>query len=199
LSKLVDKNLPDISLEMKNAKLSSSLPKPLVVSEEGQAFILDTTGQYQSLDDFTSGVLVGSTSAIVKESPESITTHTYTDVRDFILTKAIVSSWLSGHTPQVWLVIIGVVLLVWLIALVFYTSFLSVLMLVSALILRFVARFMSTSVSFTAAFKLSYYALVPTMLLSAILFVAPNQLLFLLNLAVFAFLSLSWLKNLPRK
>jgi len=196
-SSLVEEHVPEGYLGLNGGLLDTSYyPSQLSFPDAAFRFTPDQTLP-DSLESLPVGLYVYQDGLVQAEEGGSYRVQKFTDVSDFHLEKAQLVSWLKGHTVQVWLILFAAGLAVWVVAAALFWSFrVSSLLLWSAGFWVF-GRLVKRPLSYLAAFRLAVYAAVPSLIISALLYIAPHPYLSYLNLGIFIFLSLSWAWNLP--
>ena len=199
LPRLAEKNFPEGTLGARNHQLFSTIPQPYQIWQgQNFAFILNLEGHPEDLDRTSNGVLILKDKFIAKTENGRTQIQTFSNIPDFSLDKYQLATWLANHRYQIWLV--GTVAIILITAIFIGGFWLFRLGSFSLWTLVFWAGnkiSIKKHLSYLQIFNLVVYASIFPLLLSAILFFAPNGILSLVTLGLFLFFSFSWLKNIP--
>jgi len=191
--RLAKQYLPEVDFTVKDGLASTSLSQPFVANFEDVVFIIDTTGS-STLN--TPGVMITQDKFIFR-SPEGDTqTQSLKDLGDLHFDKSAAVSWIASHQFQIWL--LGFLLIVLLAAIfsLFYVSFNILMFLFWSAVLWIISRLRHKKFLFITGFKIAVHASVLPLIISALTFMSSSGLIFILNLFLFAFYTISWYRNL---
>lgn len=199
LSKQVREHIPDGFISVTDGQLTASY-SPAKYSSPNLVIQFDPQNSLpEDPASLPAGFYVFRDGLLQVDPPDSYRVQKFTDLPDFRLDKTQAVAWLQNHTLKLWLVLFLTSVFIWILLTSFFWAYkIASLVLWSAGFWLF-GRLVKKPLPFWAAFKLVVYAAVPTLIISALLSVAPNPYLSYLNLGIFLFLSLSWLWNLPAK
>ncbi len=197
LPKFAETMLPNISITVKDGKLTSTAPQPYVAGDANFMFILNTKGRVEDADKLKAGVLVLADRAIVKNDTET-RVFNFSDIKDnFTLTKNGVINWLKDDKSTLLLIGLVIILIGTIITLGTYLISKWIAFIIGALILFVMAKIIHRSVSFGDTLKLAIYAAVPSLIVSLLLTFTPNQSNSVITLGVWIFFACAWLVKLP--
>lgn len=194
---LLGEYLPEGEIAVKRGQLSINPNQQLTLGTQDFLIIVDPTGaSSQSLDLAFSGLLVTQETLWIKGTGGQTQPFPLSDVPDFFLTKTHLIEWLSQHQGQVWIMaFFGLSTLALIIFLFQFVTRLASFFIWSTLFWLLAVAFRHRT-PYLHVFRLTLYAAVPSLILSAILFLAPNHYLIYLNIGLFVFFALNWLWNL---
>ena len=196
--KLIRSSLGQIKVGVKSEKFYLSPPKEFTVGTQEFLLAYDPQGSASRLDDALSGIMLTSDKVYFK-NPEGIQEQDFTGFPDFSLSVKDVADWIATHQSRFWLFLVSGVIVFTALAVSFYWLYHVSLLLLWAIGFWLVASLFKHRFELTQVFRITVYAAVPSLILSAILFIAPNQILSLLNFGLFLYFALSWLRNLTPK
>ncbi len=199
VSRLAEKYLPDMSIAIKDGQLSTSAPQPLKYQDANFTFILDTEGKVEDADQFTSGVLILKDRIIVKDATQTriISLAEIGTQGDLHLDKQSVVKWLQDNKFTLLLIslvtaVVGAVTLLGMYLVWYWIAFL-----IGGLIILIAGLVLGRGISYTDALKLTIYASVPSLLISILFALGPNQAGSFISFAIWAIFSGVWLVRLP--
>jgi hypothetical protein len=196
LSRVLDDHLPAFDIRITSGKFQSSLTEPFVIGNQNFTFIIDSTGSSNRLNSAFSGLMVLEDRLVFKDGSDQKDIFLFSDLDDFYLSKTELVTWISSHQQLLWFVAVAGILVAGILAFCFYwTSNLSSFFLWATLFWVVLKPF-KKNLAYLLILRLTIYAAVPSLLLSLILLLAPNDYLSYLNLGVFVFFVFSWIWNL---
>jgi len=191
--RLAKQYLPEVDFTVKDGLASTSLSQPFVANFEDVVFIIDTTGS-STLN--TPGVMITQDKFIFR-SPEGDTqTQSLRDLGDFHFDTPAAVAWITSHQFQIWLVGFLVIVLLAVIFSLFYVLFNVLMFLFWAAVLWLVSRLRHRKFLFNTGFKIAVHASVLPLVISALTFMSSSGLIFILNLFLFTFYTISWYRSL---
>ena len=204
INEIWPKGLNEIKVE--NGLVSSGTQQPFTHKWGDFAFVLDTTGKVQSLDEYKNGILVTKSKAIFKTKKSDVESdlkeYDLSKVQSFLIrqgdtTKGIIAEVTSGKKTfglglsliKPWLKLIYAVvfsgLLIWFF--IYYLNAKTVFALVFAVFALIINKIFKAGLTYAKLLNIAIYALTPATLVSVIImltgFKAP--LLWLLHLLFF--------------
>ena len=105
-------------------------------------------------------------------------------------------AWITSHQFQIWLVGFLVIVLLAVIFSLFYVLFNVLMFLFWAAVLWLVSRLRHRKFLFNTGFKIAVHASVLPLVISALTFMSSSGLIFILNLFLFTFYTISWYRSL---
>ena len=197
LPRLAKDRLPEGSITFSGGRLSTTFSEPYIYSDPQFAFILNSAGVPEDLDKYPAGVLILADRVVVRTQQGNTHSFNFEKIKDFTLDKDQVTGWLSDHQGLLWLIAVSIALITALITTAVFWVYKLAPFFLWSLALLIVASFARRTLTFWAGFNLVVYASVLPLLLSAVLFLASNDILSLFGFGLFAYFTLSWFFNLP--
>jgi hypothetical protein len=184
LSKLASSQLPEVTVSLAQGKLSVDPYKPLVFGNADYRVIVDLEGKSTLLDTTPSGLLVLQDRIIFKNSQDDSRTIDYQKMGDFQITKSTVVNWLSQNQLKIYgflflaIILIAIVSFTayWLTSLFTYAAW--------SAIYFFISKIIKRPMRFMPILLLTIYASVPSLVVSALLFIYPNQFISIFTLEI---------------
>ena len=184
------KQIPAITIS--NGKVSTDVPTPYFINDPdtgAQLMIIDTTGQYETLDNTSAKVLL-TKSKIMSHDAAQTRIYDLSSVQSFYVDRRIVEGWLafSGR----WFA-----LLAYPIVLIFSFIFRALQMLVYALVGLLFARMLNANLGYKTLMRLAAVSLTPILVLDLFLEFVPLRipLWWLLGICIalgYLFLAVKW-------
>lgn len=176
----VDKNLPVIlekvpPITIKDGKVSVDAKQPYFInSKDGQPIaILDTTGQYKSLDNTRGYVLLTDSALIIRKSPSETQTVDLSRVKEFSFQKSVVRRWVDFAVQWA-------APLFFLLALPFSFAYRIVQTLLYAAIGTAFVSSLRGSLPFSAVLRLAVMAVTPVIVLDTVILLAGVEIPFVM-------------------
>ncbi len=187
-ARLLDENLPNIDLSVKNGQATSSTEQPYQMGDSDFMFILDTKGTSTELDPYKSGLLILGDRILAKKNSTETQEYKLKDMGDFQIDKQTIISAFSKnkYTLATTLILISVIFVVFMVSLYWLFNLLSFL--VSGFLLLIFAKIIHRKIIYTDSLKIVIHAAVISMLVSPI---SPA-----LSLGLFLIYSCVWIYNL---
>src|SRR5262245_33145556 len=142
-------------ITIKNGQVSTDVATPYFIKDKDGTpiAIIDTTGQYQDIDDSPARILVTKTKVVARDDRQT-RIYQLRDVSDFELDRARVEGWLE--MARVWLVLV-------LIPVILICSFVfrAVQMLIYAAVGLLFSNLLNTNLSYQTLMRLAAVALTP--------------------------------------
>ncbi|MDO8488487.1 MAG: DUF1189 family protein, partial [bacterium] len=187
--KLVERIVPQMTIEVIDGKLSTDLHQPFVIQEPNFKFVLNTQGQAQEIDQIESGILVLEDQLTFKNQGQT-QIFKFSDIgQDLKLEKQAVISWLTGHKSTLLGIGLALIAVASFTFLGSYLIFKGLAFLVAAGILLLIGKIISRKVTYADTIKLTLYAAVPALVGGLI---SPQ-----VALIVGSFFAVAWLVKLP--
>jgi hypothetical protein len=169
-SKKITEQIPAITIS--HGKVSTNVPTPYYIKEPGSGTplaIIDTTGQYRTLDETPANVLLLTDSKFIVRNERETKTYDLTPVESFYLDRPRVEGWLA--LMKTWFLPVGYSL-----ALLFSFAFRAIQILIYALIGLLFAHLLQAQLSYQTLMRLAAVALTPVLILDLILEFSPGHL-----------------------
>ncbi|HJZ05212.1 hypothetical protein A2634_00375 [Candidatus Amesbacteria bacterium RIFCSPHIGHO2_01_FULL_48_32] len=196
LPRLIETNVPQFDIAIKNDQISTTQPTPVTWGNSDFAIILDPSGTEDQLNDFSAGILVLRDRIVSKSQDSSTRIQPLKNVGDFSLSKSDLVFWLSRHSLRAWAIGLSVLIVGALTFSLFFWSLRLSSFSLWAGLFWLISRFTHRPLPYLTFFKLTIYASVLPLLVSAVNSLSPNAFLNYLGLGLFLFYSLSWFWNL---
>jgi uncharacterized protein DUF1189 len=161
------RSIPPFEVRLSEGHLSTTLPEPLVFSDQGFAFIIDTSGKELDASPYESAILLGQTRGIFKKDRFESREYSWSAVPDFQVTANDVLDWLTAYKGTIlWSVFVtvamGVLPIAWL-------MFIPVILFL-ALLLMIPAKILGAPLRYGQAASIAFYAVtLPTIAQTALL------------------------------
>jgi hypothetical protein len=198
LPALIRKHLPEGVLTMTDHRLSTTITQPLEIRDPEFLFLFDLSATESALESTDNGVLITQDKIISKSGTSSYQYQNYNQFPNFSFDKYQIADWLQSRRYQLWFYGMLLLLLVWGIILSFVWLTRLFLLAIWSLVFLIVDKFITKkNLSLAQIFNLMVYASVLPLLISLLLFIAPNNILSLINMVIFIYFSYSWIQNLP--
>jgi hypothetical protein len=189
-SKKFTDQLPPITIS--KGKVSTDVTTPYFMkSPDGTTFmIIDTTGEYQNLDNTTAQALLTKTKLIMRQSTNETRVYDLSNIDSFSLSGPRVDNWLL--TGKHWFIPVGYPLMV-----AFAFAFRTVQILIYALIGMLFASMLQVKLDYQGLMRLAAIAITPVLILNLVLEFVPVHipLWSILGVAValgYLFLAVKW-------
>lgn len=196
LPSIMSSKIPEGYIILKKGILETNYP-PYKASSPDRVFNFDPSMIVSDgPSTFSAGIYIYKDGVIHVEPDNAPLIQKFSDFPDFQIEKSQVVSWIATHLGRVWLVLFGLVLAAIALGTVVFLAVRAIALLLWSAVLLLFSRLLNKSLSFVSAFKLSLFAAVPGLLISAISTITANEYLGYLNLALFIFLSFSWVWNI---
>ena len=198
LPKFINDYFPDGVLSSRDNLLSTTINQPYKKGNSEFVFIMNLEGSASDLDAYTAGVLVLKDQLVFKTNPDQVQIQKLDKVPNFSISKNDLSSYVSKNNLKLWLIGCGILVALSLVGALVNWTFRLVVNASAALLFWISAKYlMKKQINFIDTFKIILYANVLPLLLSFFLSSPPNPIFDFLNLGLFIFLSLRWIRNLP--
>jgi len=168
----VDQNLPVVlekipDIKIKDGKVSVDAKQPLIINaEKGEPlFILDTTGQYKSLDNTRAKVLLTDSALIFRKSPAETQTMDLSKIKDLSFDKSMVKYWVD-------IALTWAAPVIFLFALPFAFAYRIIQTLIYAAIGTAFVSSLRGSLAFSAVLRLAVISVTPVIVLDTVIFLA---------------------------
>lgn len=196
LSRMAQDKLPDVSFDIKDGKLSTTVPEPYLEGDEDFVFIINTKGKVEDLQAFKSGVILLADSVAIKNENETRIVD-LKDVDDVSVTKQAVVDWVSTNQPTI--LGIGLLALAVLVLIAGGTVWVGkvVAFFLWAVLVWVAAKLMGKVVTYMDSVKLVVYASVMPLFLNLLGSFVQSDALTWITLIVFLFYSVAWSNSLP--
>jgi len=200
LPKLLQDQIPNLDLTIKDGQASSTVKQPFVAGDEKFIFILDTAGKLEDLDKYPAGILVLADKIVAKKDTADIRTYPLKDFPDGTFTKTQVLDWTKNNQ----LAILGI----GAIAAIFLGLFITGLtwtwkvsgLVIFALLVWVASRLIKRTISVADSLKIVLYASVLPTLVSAVSILSPaSKVSSIIQLGLLLIYSVGWLWYLPPK
>lgn len=196
-ARLLDENLPNLDLTVKDGKAFSSVNQPYLMGDSKFMFILDTKGDPKQLDAYDSGLIILEDKVIAKSKANETQEYKLQDFGDFSFDKQTVVSQVAKNKINlaVTLIITAVALLI--LGGLAYWIFNLISFLVSSLIIFVFASVVHKKITYTNSFKIAVHAATITFLLSALSLFSSGLFSSIINISLFFIYSFVWVYNIP--
>ena len=197
LSKIVNDKLPDVDIAIKDGLVESSVPQPYIFKDKSNfAFVLDTNGKPEDLNDYDSGLIILKDKVVAKNQPNETRIYELKDVKDFYVDKEVITSWIKKNTTKLWgIVVIAITILGVFLSIIFwawnlggYAGW--------AVVLWLVSKLLKGNLDFANSFKLVVFAAVLPTIISAFSIFSNNGFANYLTTGLLLFYALAWMWNL---
>jgi hypothetical protein len=165
----VTNTAPDIveqfpPVTISNGEASIDEPEPYFIKdpEYGAVMIIDTTGQFTSLNDTEARALLMKTKFIIRESETATRIFDLSQVNDFVVDQSLINGWLE--ILRNWLAIV-----IYPFAVLFSFVYRVIQALLYAAIGILMAKMMRATLSFQSLLSLAIVAITPAVLLGTVL------------------------------
>lgn len=195
LPKILKDNLPDVKAGVANHQFYVDPSDPLKFGDANFLILVDPEASESALSQYPAGVVITKDKTYFKDGG-SVSSESHAEIPDFSITKPQAVTWASEHQLQIWVALLTTVLVLTVVILIFYWLFRFIFFWIWSLVFWFVAKILKKQLTLPQSFNLVVYASVIPLLVSAVLFLAPNDVISLLNIGVFLFFTVSWIINL---
>ena len=196
-ARLLDENLPNLDLTVKDGKASSSVNQPYLMGDSKFMFILDTKGDPKQLDAYDSGLIILGDKIVAKSKANETQEYKLKDFGDFNIDKQIVVSQVAKNKINLAVTLIITTVALLILGSLVYWVFNLVSLLISSLIIFIFASVAHKKITYANSFKIAVHAATITFLLSALSLFSSVLFSSLINLGVFFIYSFVWVYNIP--
>lgn len=189
--------LPEFVGGIKDGKFFTKNTEPLRFQDPNFLFILDPTASESDLASVSAGIVISQDQMFFKDNGTT-RSQDYSDIPDFEIAKSGLTDWVSTHQSLIWVILVSATILLGLLLVIFYWVYRFVTFWIWAAVVWALARILKKTLVYTDAFKIVIYASILPLLISAVLFVAPSDVMGLIGFGVFAFFTVSWIINLKQ-
>ena len=166
-SKKITEQIPAITIS--HGKVSTDVPTPYFIRDPDSGTplaIIDTTGQYRTLDDKPANVLLLTESKLIMRNERETKTYDLSQVESLYLDRARVEGWLANG--KTWFVPVAYPLVV-----LFSFVFRTLQILIYALIGLLFAHLLQTNLGYKTLMRLAAVAITPVLVLGLIMEFLP--------------------------
>lgn len=199
LPRLLNKNLPDIQLSVKKGQVSTNVKEPYVMGDANFSFIINTKGTIDDLNGVKSGALLLKDKIVVKFQDGQSRIQDLSDVGDLTLDKKTIIGWVTQNKSTLLTTGLFAILILLLFMSSFYWAWKILTLLLWSLLFYLAAVILKRTVTYVDTLKLTLYASVLPLFISAFSFFSPDKASSLISLAVFTLYTSAWIHKLPTK
>ncbi len=189
--------LPEFVGGIKDHQFFTKNTEPLRFQDPNFLFVLDPSASESALASVSAGVVISQDQMFFKDNGTT-RSQDYSDIPDFEIAKNQLVDWTNSNQLLIWAVLMGIVIVLGIILVVLYWAYRFITFWIWAAVVWLLARILKKTLVYTDAFKLVVYASVLPLLISAVLFVAPSDVMSLIGFGVFIFFTVSWIINLKQ-
>ncbi len=197
--RFITANFPAGSVTVKNHLLSTTIKEPYKTGNQDFALIINTAGGTGDLASVSGGMLFLKDQLVVK-SPGTgqLQSQDYKQIPDFSFNRDQLAKWINSNSFKLWLILFAAVLVIGLVTAATGWVFRLALYGFCGLLFWLMGRYLlKKSLTFIQALAVALYASVPQLVISLVLSLVFSDLLNLLVILLFTYLSINWIRNLP--